>query len=52
MTRRSGTGGLRVDLRTCHDVLSAVGVDGFAAPEKAIVDERPRPFGPPLAWDA
>ncbi len=22
----------------------------FTAPEKAVVGERPRPFGPPLAW--
>jgi len=24
----------------------------FTAPEKLVVGERPRPFGPPLAWDA
>jgi glyoxylase-like metal-dependent hydrolase (beta-lactamase superfamily II) len=23
----------------------------FTAPEKAVVGERPRPFGPPMAWD-
>ena len=23
----------------------------FTAPEKAVVGERPRPFGPPLGWD-
>ena len=26
-------------------------VNVFTAPEKALVGERPRPFGPPLAWD-
>jgi Lipocalin-like domain len=30
---------------------SPLGVNVFTAPEKAVVDERPRPFGPPLAWD-
>ena len=28
-----------------------LGVNVFTAPEKAIVGERPRPFGPPMAWD-
>ena len=28
-----------------------LGVNVFTAPEKAVVGERPRPFGPPLAWD-
>jgi glyoxylase-like metal-dependent hydrolase (beta-lactamase superfamily II) len=27
-------------------------VNVFTAPEKPVVGERPRPFGPPLAWDA
>ena len=27
-------------------------VNVFTAPEKLVVGERPRPFGPPLAWDA
>jgi len=26
-------------------------VNVFTAPEKAVVGERPRPFGPPMAWD-
>jgi glyoxylase-like metal-dependent hydrolase (beta-lactamase superfamily II) len=26
-------------------------VNFFTAPEKAVVGERPRPFGPPMAWD-
>jgi glyoxylase-like metal-dependent hydrolase (beta-lactamase superfamily II) len=26
-------------------------VNVFTAPEKAVVGERPRPFGPPLSWD-
>jgi glyoxylase-like metal-dependent hydrolase (beta-lactamase superfamily II) len=30
---------------------SPLGVNVFTAPEKAIVGERPRPFGPPMAWD-
>jgi glyoxylase-like metal-dependent hydrolase (beta-lactamase superfamily II) len=30
---------------------SPLGVNVFTAPEKAVVGERPRPFGPPLAWD-
>jgi glyoxylase-like metal-dependent hydrolase (beta-lactamase superfamily II) len=29
----------------------ALSVNIFTAPEKAIVGERPRPFGPPMAWD-
>jgi glyoxylase-like metal-dependent hydrolase (beta-lactamase superfamily II) len=29
----------------------ALSVNVFTAPEKAVVGERPRPFGPPLAWD-
>ena len=28
-----------------------LGVNVFTAPEKAVVGERPGPFGPPLAWD-
>ena len=31
---------------------SALNVNVFTAPEKAIVGERPRPWGPPMAWDA
>ena len=31
---------------------SARNVNVFTAPEKAIVGERPRPWGPPIAWDA
>ena len=27
-------------------------VNVFTAPEKSVAGERPRPFGPPLAWDA
>jgi hypothetical protein len=27
-------------------------VNVFTAPEKAIIGERPRPWGPPMAWDA
>jgi glyoxylase-like metal-dependent hydrolase (beta-lactamase superfamily II) len=27
-------------------------INVFTAPEKAVVGERPRPFGPPMAWDA
>jgi glyoxylase-like metal-dependent hydrolase (beta-lactamase superfamily II) len=30
---------------------NSLGVNVFTAPEKAIVGERPRPFGPPMAWD-
>ena len=30
---------------------SPLSVNVFTAPEKTIVGERPRPFGPPLAWD-
>jgi glyoxylase-like metal-dependent hydrolase (beta-lactamase superfamily II) len=30
---------------------SPLGVNVFTAPEKAVVGERPRAFGPPLAWD-
>ncbi|MFE5034340.1 MBL fold metallo-hydrolase [Streptomyces sp. NPDC056683] len=30
---------------------SALSVNVFTAPEKAVVGERPRPFGPPMAWD-
>ena len=26
-------------------------VNVFTAPEKAVIGERPRPFGPPMAWD-
>src|SRR3954465_12463022 len=29
-----------------------LGVNVFTAPEKAVVGERPRPIGPPMAWDA
>jgi hypothetical protein len=28
-----------------------LGVNVFTAPAKAVVGERPRPFGEPLAWD-
>ena len=31
---------------------SALNVNVFTAPEKAIVGDRPRPWGPPMAWDA
>jgi glyoxylase-like metal-dependent hydrolase (beta-lactamase superfamily II) len=31
---------------------SALNVNVFTAPEKAIIGERPRPWGPPMAWDA
>ena len=31
---------------------SALNVNVFTAPEKAIVGERPRPWGPQMAWDA
>ncbi|MBJ6798805.1 MBL fold metallo-hydrolase [Geomonas propionica] len=30
---------------------STLGVNVFTAPEKALVGERPRPFGPPMAFD-
>jgi glyoxylase-like metal-dependent hydrolase (beta-lactamase superfamily II) len=30
---------------------TSLGVNVFTAPEKAVVGERPRPFGPPMAWD-
>ncbi|MGW7244035.1 MBL fold metallo-hydrolase [Streptomyces sp. NPDC054804] len=30
---------------------STLSVNVFTAPEKAVVGERPRPFGPPMAWD-
>ena len=26
-------------------------VNVFTAPEKTVIGERPRPFGPPMAWD-
>jgi glyoxylase-like metal-dependent hydrolase (beta-lactamase superfamily II) len=29
-----------------------ISVNVFTAPEKPVAGERPRPFGPPLAWDA
>src|SRR3954447_7401673 len=29
-----------------------LGFNVFTAPEKAVVGERPRPIGPPMAWDA
>jgi glyoxylase-like metal-dependent hydrolase (beta-lactamase superfamily II) len=29
----------------------SLSVNVFTAPEKAVVGERPRPFGPPMAWD-
>src|SRR5690242_8680295 len=29
----------------------ALSVNVFTAPEKAVVGERPRPFGPAMAWD-
>jgi hypothetical protein len=38
----AGTSGRRAPL----------GVNVFTAPKKAVVGERPRPFGPPMAWDA
>src|SRR6478752_2489481 len=28
-----------------------LGFNVFTAPEKAVIGERPRPFGPPMAWD-
>lgn len=31
---------------------STLNVNVFTAPEKTVVGERPRPFGPPMAWDA
>ena len=31
---------------------SALSVNVFTAPEKAIIGERPRPWGPAMAWDA
>jgi glyoxylase-like metal-dependent hydrolase (beta-lactamase superfamily II) len=31
---------------------ASLNVNVFTAPEKAVVGERPRPFGPPMAWDA
>ena len=31
---------------------TALNVNVFTAPEKAIIGERPRPWGPPMAWDA
>jgi len=31
---------------------STLNVNVFTAPEKAVTGERPRPWGPPLAWDA
>jgi Metallo-beta-lactamase superfamily len=31
---------------------STLNVNVFTAPEKAIIGERPRPWGPPMAWDA
>lgn len=30
---------------------ATLGFNVFTAPEKAVVGERPRPFGPPLGWD-
>jgi glyoxylase-like metal-dependent hydrolase (beta-lactamase superfamily II) len=30
---------------------ATLSVNVFTAPEKAVVGERPRPFGPPMAWD-
>jgi hypothetical protein len=30
---------------------TGLGVNVFTAPGKAVVGERPRPFGPPLGWD-
>ena len=30
---------------------TSLGFNVFTAPEKAVVGERPRPFGPPMAWD-
>jgi hypothetical protein len=31
---------------------SALNINVFTAPEQAIAGERPRPWGPPMAWDA
>ena len=31
---------------------SPLNVNVFTAPEKAVIGERPRPWGPPMAWDA
>lgn len=31
---------------------SALNFNVFTAPEKAMIGERPRPWGPPMAWDA
>ncbi len=33
------------------DTPSGLGVNVFTAPGKAVVGERPKPFGPPLGWD-
>src|ERR1700710_1688310 len=30
---------------------SSLSFNVFTAPEKAVIGERPRPFGPPMAWD-
>ncbi|MFE4228598.1 hypothetical protein ACFRJ8_12005 [Arthrobacter sp. NPDC056886] len=30
----------------------ALSFNVFDAPEKPLVGERPRPFGPPMAWDS
>ena len=30
---------------------TSLGVNVFTAPEKTIVGERPKPFGPTMAWD-
>src|ERR1700730_9097726 len=30
---------------------TGLGVNVFTAPGKAVVGERPKPFGPPLGWD-
>jgi glyoxylase-like metal-dependent hydrolase (beta-lactamase superfamily II) len=34
-----------------QDMTSTLSVNVFTAPEKGVVGERPRPFGPPMAWD-
>ncbi|MFI5775526.1 MBL fold metallo-hydrolase [Nocardia sp. NPDC051570] len=37
---------------TLHTAPVRLGVNVFTAPEKALVGERPKPFGPPLSFDA
>jgi hypothetical protein len=38
-------------LRTSTSPPNRLGVNVFTAPAKAVVGERPRPFGEPLGWD-